>query len=61
MTDILPILFVCVGIAGCCWFSYRWGRDAGRADGYADGLADAAMQSGTVSPSAVGGPGAVPR
>lgn len=60
MTDYIIALLALAGSA-TSWYCYRRGRDEGHAKGYADGFADAAKQSGTVSPSAVGGPGAVPR
>ena len=61
MNEFFPWL---IGVAGAVasWYCYRWGHDDGHAEGYEAGRVDAAVKAGgAVSPSAVGGPGAVPR
>ena len=43
-------------------YCHRWGRDDGHAAGYEAGHTKGLLEgAGVVSPSAVGGPGAVPR
>ena len=63
MTEyIAPILAVLAALIAVGWYCYRWGQDDGRAEGYEAGRTKGLLEgSGVMSPSAVGGPGAVPR
>lgn len=66
MTEFLiPLLAALVALVAVGCYCYRWGRDDGYDEGYDEGrtkgLLEGAVVGGGVSPTAAGGPGAVPR
>lgn len=62
MSQYIPALFVAILWALSCWYCHRWGRGDGYAEGYEVGRSKGLIEgSGAASPSAVGGPGPVPR
>lgn len=63
MNDHLPCLLAALAaLIAIGWYCRRWGTDDGYADGYDKGRTNGLLEgAGVVSPSAAGGPGAVPR